>query len=155
MHEGRARWGGRRHRTRDKETTACAKFSVAGAQGTYGSGRAERAGTETGTKALRPLCSSYLSGDPRVSSSYFFTFSSTVSDLKASKRLPFIISDLTILKRSLTFYGLLSLKTSLAKRNLMALGSNLSSATYSVTSDTIFSISLCFTHMSFTHNCRD
>lgn len=130
---------------------------MAGAQGTYGSGRAERAGTETGTKALEPLCSSYLSGDSRVGSSYFFTFSSTVSDPKASKRLPFVISYLTILKRSLTFYGLLSLKTSLAKRNLMALGqiSNLSSATYSVTSDTIFSISLCFTHMSFTHNCRD
>lgn len=66
------------HRTRG-QINHCVKFCVAGAQSTNGGGRAARAGTETGRKAF---CPSYVWGDSRVSCAYFFTFSSTISELK-------------------------------------------------------------------------
>lgn len=50
MCAGRACGGGHRRGTQDKWTIQCVKFSMAGAQGTHGGGRAERAATETGRK---------------------------------------------------------------------------------------------------------
>lgn len=64
MDRVREGWAGCRHSIQDKWTMHCAKFSVAGAQGTHGGGRTARARAETGRKAL---CPSYLSGDSRVS----------------------------------------------------------------------------------------
>lgn len=80
--EGRECWGGHRRSTRDKWTIQCAKFSVAGAQGTYENDRAARAGTEAGRTALESLRPSYLNWDSRVSCFYFLIFSSTISESK-------------------------------------------------------------------------
>lgn len=79
VYAGRACGGGHRHCTQDKWTIQCVKFSVAGAQGTHGGGRAERAATETGRKAE---CPSGSWGNSRVSCAYLFTFSSIISELK-------------------------------------------------------------------------
>lgn len=56
--------------------------SMAGAQGTYRSGKTTRVGTEAGRKALESLCPSYLNGDSGVSCSYFFRFSSAIFESK-------------------------------------------------------------------------